>query len=186
MKYLLLSILLVLSGCDSAKSFISGYRIGSNDELGVICTRQNQILSAKLVDETEEMAFIEIEYFYDNSYGSDATIHVEPTLDIYWPHQTIKMMPGQHKVILKLTHPGMGNSPEVIKVTKAEVMMRVSEFDKVRKSTFSSKLSSQFFEFEKVFKKEKLTRVGKTARKKARAGLTTLSLRSPLLPALDD
>jgi len=154
MRILFLTLTLVLSACDAAKSFVSGYRIGANDELGVICTRQNQILSAKLVEETEAAAFIEVEYFYDNSYGNDATIHIVPVVDTYWPHQAIKMMQGQHKVIVKLTHPGMGNSPEVLKVSKAEVMIRVSEFDKVRKATFSSKLTSEFFTLNKVFTKE--------------------------------
>lgn len=156
MKNIIIIICIVfLSGCDGTKSFISGYKIGSNNELGVICTRQNQIISTKVVEKTEESAYIEVEYFYDNSYGNNASIHIEPLVDVYWPHQSIKPMPGQHKVIVKLNHPGMGNTPDVISVKKAEVMLRVLEFDKARKSSYSSKLTSKFFKLEKTFEKRK-------------------------------
>ncbi|MFL0810049.1 MAG: hypothetical protein K6L76_13525 [Agarilytica sp.] len=153
MKYTLIFTIVLLASCDSTKGFISGFQGGSSSDVGIVCSRQNQILSVKLVDETDQSAYIEVEYFYDNAFGPNASIHIEPVVDVYWPHQSIKPMMGHHKVIVKLSHPGMGNSPEVISVKKAEVMLRVKEYDNKRDSYRSSKLTSSFFKLEKVFNK---------------------------------
>ncbi|GAB1258692.1 hypothetical protein [Aurantivibrio plasticivorans] len=154
MRAFLLLFVAFLASCDAKEGFISGFSIGADTDISILCSRQNQILSASVVEETDESVFVEVEYFYDNSFGDNASIHIEPLADLYWTHQSIKPMLGQHKVIIKLNHPNFGNSPDVIEVKKAEVMFRIKEYDEQRKSYLSSKLTSHFFALEKTFYKK--------------------------------
>lgn len=155
MKYFVLSIIVLLAACDANDVFVTGYNLGSSMDTNVICTRQNQIISAKLAEESKSTAYIEVEYFYDNSYGPDASIHIKPIYEyeLYWSHEAIKPMLGHHKVIVELKHPGRTDFPDVIDIKKAEIMLRVQEHDKQRNSYFTHKLSSSFFELEKMFYK---------------------------------
>lgn len=147
-----ITLALLLSACVPSKTITPDNDVTTP---GINYKKHNQVLSAKVAEKTETAVYVEVKYYFDDEYIKKANIVLRPISDIYWSHESIKALPGLNSVIVKLEHPNWGNSPGSITIEKIEVMIRVTEYDEMRKSEFAHKLTSKIFDIKHTFNKVK-------------------------------
>jgi hypothetical protein len=118
------------------------------------CPEKISILSAKPIMQDKYRAIFEVEYLYDGSLGENAEIVITPISNVpHWSHETIKLLKGRNKVTVNVKHPNWMSNKEPVSVTKVEVAIRVSSFNKKHNVTTSEKVTSMLIDFNHVFYK---------------------------------